>query len=141
MIKTLTLTAAMTLSLSAPALAFGPANIIGVRSAYEAVSNAAQRNGVPQRLAHAVIKVESGHNCHARNRSGAAGLGQLMPATARSLGVRNPMSCEQNAEGAMRYLGQFYRQSGGNACAAATAYNRGSLGGCSAYGRKVLNHM
>jgi soluble lytic murein transglycosylase-like protein len=54
------------------------------------VTQEAARAGVPQRIAHAVIRVESGYNCRARNPSGAAGAGQLMPATARAMGVRNP---------------------------------------------------
>lgn len=48
------------------------------------VSQEAARAGVPSRIAHAVIKVENGYNCRARNRSGASGAGQLMPATARA---------------------------------------------------------
>lgn len=107
-------------------------------SVYAIVSQAAANHGVPQRLAHAVIGVESRHNCHTRNRSGAAGLGQLMPGTARAMGVRNPMDCTQNANGAMKYLSAMLRLAGGDWCRAATAYNRGSLAGCSAYGRSVL---
>lgn len=108
-------------------------------SVHAIVSKAAARHGVPQRLAHAVIGLESRHNCSARSRSGASGLGQLMPGTARAMGVRDSMNCHQNANGAMKYLGDFYRRTGGNWCAAATAYNRGSVGGCSGYGRKVVH--
>lgn len=105
---------------------------------YAIVTQAAARHGVPARLAHAVIHVESRHNCRARNRSGASGLGQLMPGTARAMGVRNSLDCAQNADGAMAYLGRMYRAAGGNWCLAATGYNRGSVGGCSGYGRKVV---
>ncbi|MEN3238578.1 lytic transglycosylase domain-containing protein [Methylobacterium ajmalii] len=107
-------------------------------SVYAIVTQAAVRHRIPPALLHGVIRVESNYNCNAYNRSGATGLGQLMPGTARSLGVRNPRSCHENADGAARYLARFYHKFGGNACAAATAYNRGSGRGCSAYGRQVV---
>lgn len=108
-------------------------------SVYAIVSQAAARHGVPARLAHAVIGVESGHKCNAKNRhSSARGLGQLVASTARAMGVRNPSDCRDNANGAMRYLSSMLRMAGGNWCAAATAYNRGHLAGCSAYGRSVM---
>ena len=106
---------------------------------YDFVSRAAKRYNVPEWLAHAVIHIESGHRCSARNRSGASGLGQLMPGTARALGLHNSMNCAQNADASIRYLSRFFHLSGGNACASASAYNRGSLSGCTSYGRKVTN--
>lgn len=104
------------------------------------VTQEAARAGVPQRLAHAIIGVESGYNCRARNRSGAAGAGQLMPATARALGVRNPMDCRQNIAGSMRYLRQAISR-GGASCAGVSLYNTGvgARPRCTAYGRKVMH--
>lgn len=106
---------------------------------HQMVTSAAQRHGVPVRLAHGLIRVESGYNCRARNRSGAAGIGQLMPATARALGVRNPMNCAQNLEAAMRYL-RLALNRGGQGCAGLSLYERGTGARptCTAYGRKVL---
>jgi soluble lytic murein transglycosylase-like protein len=103
------------------------------------VTQEAARAGVPQRIAHAVIRVESGYNCRARNRSGAAGAGQLMPATARALGVRNPMGCRQNIAASMRYLRQAISK-GGAGCSGVSLYNTGTGAApwCSNYGRKVM---
>lgn len=108
-------------------------------SVYAIVTQAAARHGVPQRLAHAVIRVESNYNCGARNRSGASGLGQLLPRTASSLGVRNSFDCVQNADGAMKYLKQAI-SNGGAGCAGVSLYNRG-VGArpvCTAYGKRVM---
>jgi soluble lytic murein transglycosylase-like protein len=104
------------------------------------VTREAARAGVPQRIAHAVIRVESGYNCRARNRSGASGAAQLMPATARALGVRNPMDCRQNIAASMRYLHQAISR-GGAGCAGVSLYNRG-IGArpvCTAYGKRVMH--
>lgn len=103
------------------------------------VREEAHRNGVPVVIGQALIRVESGGNCAARNRSGASGAGQLMPATARALGVRNRFDCRQNISAAMRYLRAALNR-GGAGCAGISLYNRG-LGArptCTAYGRKVL---
>ncbi|TXN08944.1 lytic transglycosylase domain-containing protein [Methylobacterium sp. WL103] len=111
----------------------------GRGSVQSIVTQEAARAGVPNRLAHAIIKVESGYNCRARNRSGASGAGQLMPATARAMGVRNIMDCRQNIAGAMRYLRQAINR-GGAGCAGDSLYETGvgARPHCSAYGRRVM---
>jgi soluble lytic murein transglycosylase-like protein len=103
------------------------------------VTQEAHAAGVPVRLGHAIIKVESGGNCHARNPSGASGAGQLMPATARALGVRNRFDCRQNISAAMRYLRAAINR-GGAGCAGVSLYQTGvgARPHCSAYGRKVM---
>lgn len=104
------------------------------------VSSYAAANGVPSRIAHGVIRVESGYRCDARNRhSSAAGAGQLVRATARALGVRNVFDCRENIAAAMRYLAQAIRK-GGAGCAGVSLYNLGTNARprCTAYGRKVL---
>jgi len=61
-------------------------------------------HGLDARLIMAVIAVESNFNVNAVSRTGAMGLGQLMPGTANGLGVADPWSPEQNVEGAARLL-------------------------------------
>lgn len=65
-----------------------------------------QQNRLPPGTLSAVINAESRGNPNARSGAGAAGLMQLMPATARSLGVTNPFDPVQNVTGGARYLGQ-----------------------------------
>lgn len=112
-------------------------------SIYNLVTSMAQAHGVDPALAHAVVKVESGYDCTAKNpRSTAAGPMQVLKSTARLVGVEgNLRDCRTGLEAGMRYLKQMVTLSGGSACAAASAYNRGAVGGCSAYGRKVMANM
>lgn len=64
----------------------------------------ANHYGVPGALISAIITGESGWNPMAISNKGAQGLMQLMPATARSYGVRNPFSKSDNIDGGVRYL-------------------------------------
>ncbi len=68
---------------------------------------AARKYGVPVDLFKRLVQQESNWNPKARSHAGALGLAQLMPATARSLGV-NPRDPKQNLEGGARYLAQQY---------------------------------
>jgi hypothetical protein len=83
----------------------------------------ARRYGIPEDLFVSLITIESGWRPDAISPAGAIGLGQLMPATARDLGV-DPWDPLQNLEGAARYLHQLYRMFGDWRLAAA-AYNAG----------------
>ncbi|WP_296427479.1 lytic transglycosylase domain-containing protein [Yoonia sp.] len=84
---------------------------------------AARRHGVPEDLFLRLVQQESGWNPQARSPKGALGLAQLMPHTARALGV-DPRDAAQNLEGGARYLrAQF--QSFGNWPLALAAYNAG----------------
>ncbi|MEB3197916.1 MAG: lytic transglycosylase domain-containing protein [Candidatus Sericytochromatia bacterium] len=85
----------------------------------------AAKHGVPTRLAMRVIRAESGGRVRARSHKGAQGLMQLMPATARAMGVRNPYDPLQNLAGGIRYLGQMLRMFGGREDLAVAAYNAG----------------
>jgi len=69
----------------------------------------ARRHGIPPALFKALIGQESGWNPKARSPVGAIGYGQLMPATARGLGV-NPYNPIQNLEGSARYLARQFKQ-------------------------------
>lgn len=84
---------------------------------------AARRHGVPEELFARLVHQESGWNPRAKSHKGALGLAQLMPETARALGV-NPMDPKQNLEGGARYLARQYREFGSWRLALA-AYNAG----------------
>ena len=87
------------------------------------VNNAARRHGLPEKLFLALIKQESAFKIKALSKAGAFGLAQLMPATARYLGVdrHDPV---QNLDGGARYLREQYDRFN-NWSLALAAYNAG----------------
>ena len=98
----------------------------GEGSSYEAmIEQAAARNGIEPAVLHGLIQQESGFDPSAASSAGAAGLTQLMPGTAASLGVANPLNPAESIEGGARYLGEMMRQFGGNTADALAAYNAG----------------
>jgi len=81
--------------------------------------------GVPVELVDAVIQVESAWNPYAVSNKGAAGLMQLMPATAARFGVRNRFDIEDNIRGGVAYLAWLIRLFRGDLRLVVAAYNAG----------------
>ncbi|WP_274686959.1 lytic transglycosylase domain-containing protein [Spartinivicinus poritis] len=102
------------------------------------IDTAAKRNNLSPVLVHAVVKTESNYNPRAVSRVGAKGLMQLMPATAKEVGVHNPFNAQQNVHGGSRYLKKMLTRPGinGNVALALAAYNAG-YGKVRRYGYKV----
>jgi soluble lytic murein transglycosylase-like protein len=89
------------------------------------IKDASERYGVPERLVHAVIRVESAFNPRAVSGKGAQGLMQLMPETASMLGVRNSFDPQQNIDGGVRHLRGLIDRFGNDLPLALAAYNAG----------------
>lgn len=87
------------------------------------MTDAAKRNQLDPALLQAVVSTESGGNPQATSPVGAMGLMQLMPGTAKDLGVSNPYDPQQNLQGGAKYLAQLTQKYGlANGVA---AYNAG----------------
>ncbi len=87
------------------------------------IENASAQAGVPKNILGALVKAESGGNPNARSKAGAIGLAQLLPSTAKGLGV-DPYDPVQNVMGGAKYLKQQYDKYGDWELALA-AYNAG----------------
>jgi soluble lytic murein transglycosylase-like protein len=85
----------------------------------------AEAQGLRPDLVRAVVQVESGYNARAISPVGAMGLMQLMPATARQLGVRAVFDAEENIKGGTTYLRQLIERFDGSEELALAAYNAG----------------
>ncbi|SER62856.1 lytic transglycosylase domain-containing protein [Psychrobacillus sp. OK032] len=89
------------------------------------IKRAAETHNVPEKLISSVIKQESNFNPSARSSAGASGLMQLMPGTAKYLGVVNIFDPEQNVMGGAKYLRQMLDQFNDDTEIALAAYNAG----------------
>ncbi len=88
------------------------------------IESAASMAGVPTAIATRLVHQESRGHAHAVSSAGAEGLTQLMPGTAKELGVSDPFNPAENLAGGLRYLAQMKKQFGSWAHALA-AYNWG----------------
>jgi soluble lytic murein transglycosylase-like protein len=86
----------------------------------------ADHYGVPRALVHAIIAQESNWNTQALSKKGAAGLMQLMPATAGVYRVRDRFSVTENLSGGIRYLSDLMSEFRGEMRLAVAAYYCGS---------------
>ncbi len=84
---------------------------LGALSTPDLITAAAGRYSVPPSLALAVATRESGLNQSAVGTSGERGVFQIMPGTAKDLGI-DPTNLEQNVDGGVRYLSQLFNQLG-----------------------------
>ncbi len=97
-------------------------------SVRDIIARHAQANGVPFKLADAVVRIESRYNPRVSN-GGALGLMQIKPATARGVGFAGSAAAlyhaETNVTFGMKYLAQAYRLSGGDICGTVMRYQSG----------------
>ncbi|MEP1208883.1 MAG: transglycosylase SLT domain-containing protein [Rhizobiaceae bacterium] len=102
------------------------------------IAKHAKANGVPLKLALAVVQVESNYRPSARGRAGEIGLMQLLPRTARYIGYEGEMKHlyhpDTNIRYGMKYLGKAYKLGGGSTCGAILKYNAG-------HGAKRMNKV
>lgn len=89
------------------------------------IAKAAEKYNLPEKLIKSVIKHESNFNSMVVSGAGASGLMQLMPATARGLGVKDIFDPEQNVMGGSKYLRQMLDKYDGDIRLALAAYNAG----------------
>lgn len=97
------------------------------------INSCSNEFGVDRSLVKAVIHAESGYNPNAVSRKGAAGLMQLMPATAQDLKVADSFNPTDNIRGGVRYLRFLLDTFKGDVTLALAAYNAG-LGNVSKHG-------
>ena len=102
-----------------------PAPTQSQNSVQQHIQVAAARYGISSHLVDAVAWQESRYNPRARSSAGAIGVMQLMPGTARQLGVSNPHDVRQNVAGGAAYLREQLERFGNNVPLALAAYNAG----------------
>jgi membrane-bound lytic murein transglycosylase MltF len=89
------------------------------------IQEAAALHGVDADLVKAVIQTESRFDPRAQSGAGARGLMQLMPRTAKAVGIEDPFNPRQNIFGGVKYLSQMLERYNGNTAMALAAYNAG----------------
>ncbi len=91
----------------------------------DVIDKAAQKHNVDANLVRALIKQESNFNPSAVSNKGAMGLMQLMPGTARQLGVSDPFDPQQNVDAGVKHLKQLLDNYNGDVRLGLAAYNAG----------------
>jgi len=86
---------------------------------------ASKKFNVPVNLLKAIAKAESNFNPNAVSKAGAQGIMQLMPGTAKELGVKDPFDPEQNIMGGAKYISDLLKRYKGDTKLALAAYNAG----------------
>lgn len=89
------------------------------------ITIASKKHNIEAALLRAVIHAESAFKVNARSKQGAIGLMQLMPETAKYLGVKNPHQAKQNILGGAKYMAKLLNQFKGSIKLATAAYNAG----------------
>lgn len=102
-----------------------PPSSRGVTAYDDLIQQHSERHGISADLVRAVIQAESGFNPRALSPKGAMGLMQLMPATARDLGVDNPFQPGENIRGGVAYLARLLTRFNQDVHLALAAYNAG----------------
>jgi hypothetical protein len=102
-----------------------PAALTDQQIIKDTVQKAAAKYNLTPELITAVIRAESNFEVSAVSSAGARGLMQLMPATAKELGVKNPFDIEENIDGGTKYLRKMLDRFGGSVRKALAAYNAG----------------
>jgi soluble lytic murein transglycosylase-like protein len=97
----------------------------GIGEFHRVAEEKAMKHNIDPRLVQAVISAESNWNPNAVSPKGAVGMMQLMPKTARDMGVSNPLNADENIEGGVKYLRYLLNKFGGNLALALAAYNAG----------------
>jgi soluble lytic murein transglycosylase-like protein len=103
-----------------------PSNSSRANAYDDLIRQHADSHGISADLVRAVIQAESGFNRWAVSPKGAMGLMQLMPATARDLGVRDPFHPDENIRGGVTYLAQLLARFNQDVSLALAAYNAGA---------------
>jgi len=85
----------------------------------------ATRHGLDPKLVKSIIEVESGCNPRALSSKGAMGLMQLMPDTAKEMGITDPWDPRENVKGGTKYLSLLLKRYRGDLVKALAAYNAG----------------
>lgn len=114
-----------------PEIVFPP-NPINQEDYYPIITIVARQHEVDPSIVKAIIMAESSYNPKAVSNKGARGLMQLMPVTARELGVKNSFDPVQNIDGGVRYFKMLMDRYKGNVELALAAYNAG-IGKVQAY--------
>lgn len=98
---------------------------LNLTSFSQSIDYETKSNNIDPSLVRAIIHAESAFNPQATSQVGAQGLMQLMPATAKDLGVSNSLNAKQNIAGGTKYIAQLLQQFDGDIRLATAAYNAG----------------